>query len=133
MKLTRVAGWRRQLLNADRLVNRLWTYPRHLRRWRSHFDVFHIVDHSYAQLVHALPPGRTGVFCHDLDAFRCLLEPGQERRPLWFRVLARHVLAGLASCRRRPYLGADRRSVPLLAADPERLGANQAEFVELRS
>ncbi len=80
--------------NADRLVNRLWDYPRHLR-WAGKFDLFHVCDHSYAQLVHALPPGRTGVFCHDLDAFRSVLEPGQESRPAWFRAMARHVLAGL--------------------------------------
>ena len=30
---------------------------------------------------------------HDLDAFACLL--GRERRPRWFRALARHTLAGL--------------------------------------
>jgi glycosyltransferase involved in cell wall biosynthesis len=83
-----------QAHNADRLVNRLWDYPRHLRGPEK-FDLFHVCDHSYAQLVHALPPGRAGVFCHDLDAFRSLLEPVREPRPAWFRALARHILAGL--------------------------------------
>jgi glycosyltransferase involved in cell wall biosynthesis len=53
------------------------------------------VDHSYAHLVHALPPGRALVTCHDLGAFRCLLEPEKEKRSRWFRGLTRHVLKGL--------------------------------------
>jgi glycosyltransferase involved in cell wall biosynthesis len=81
--------------NADRLVNRFITYPSHLRTIRNEFDCFHIVDHSYAQLVRALPAERTGVFCHDLDAFRCLIEPKQDPRPWWFRRLARRILSGL--------------------------------------
>src|SRR5262249_20945394 len=72
----------------------LWDYPRHLRQRRNDFDLFHVVDHSYAQLVHALPAERTGVFCHDLDAFRCLLEPARDPRPRWFRAIARRVLDG---------------------------------------
>jgi glycosyltransferase involved in cell wall biosynthesis len=87
-------GRRRLARNADRLLNRFIDYPRHLRRFRE-FDSYHICDHSYAQLVHALPAELTGVFCHDLDTFRCLLEPAAEPRPAWFRSLARRVLAGL--------------------------------------
>lgn len=79
--------------NLDRLLNRTWHYPRLARR--QSFDFYHVVDHSYAQLVHALPADRTGVFCHDLDTFRCLLEPGRERRPRWFRAMARHILCGM--------------------------------------
>jgi glycosyltransferase involved in cell wall biosynthesis len=81
--------------NADRLLNRFWDYPRHLRRLAGAFDLFHLCDHSYGQLLHVLPPGRVGVFCHDLDTFRCLLEPDRERRPRWFRALSRRVLAGM--------------------------------------
>jgi glycosyltransferase involved in cell wall biosynthesis len=81
--------------NADRLLNRHWDYPRFLRGQARAFDYFHICDHSYAQLVHALPPERTGVFCHDLDAFRCLLEPSREPRPRWFLAIARRILTGL--------------------------------------
>jgi glycosyltransferase involved in cell wall biosynthesis len=92
-----VGRWQRQLFNADRLVNRFWTYPRHLRLIRSRFDFFHIVDHSYAQLVHALPADRTGVYCHDLDTFRCLLEPGKEPRPRWFQAMVRRTLRGMQS------------------------------------
>jgi glycosyltransferase involved in cell wall biosynthesis len=53
------------------------------------------VDHTYAQLVHALPPGRTGVYCHDLDAFRAILEPEKEPRPAWFKAMAWTTLKGL--------------------------------------
>jgi glycosyltransferase involved in cell wall biosynthesis len=84
----------RRGVNVDRLLNRLWDYPRHLRRRAAEFDLFHLCDHSYSQLLHALPPGRAGVLCHDLDTFRCLLEPRQEPRPRWFRSMARHILAG---------------------------------------
>src|SRR5262249_48681405 len=58
-------------------------------------DLFHVVDHSYAQLLHGLPAERSGVFCHDLDTFRCLLQPEQEPRPRWFRLATRHILRGL--------------------------------------
>jgi glycosyltransferase involved in cell wall biosynthesis len=81
-------------LNADRLLNRHWILPSFLHRRASEFDVFHIVDHSYAQLVHALPADRTGVYCHDLDSFRCLLQPDREPRTRWFRAIARRVLSG---------------------------------------
>ena len=83
--------------NVDRLLNRFVDYPKFLRDLdrRGRFDIYHVVDQSYAQLVHALPAGRTVVNCHDLDAFRCLLRPDLEPRPAWFRALMRRVLAGL--------------------------------------
>jgi glycosyltransferase involved in cell wall biosynthesis len=90
-----LVGARCGAVNADRIANRMWDYPRYLRRRRQEFDLFHVVDHSYAQLVHVLPAERTGVFCHDLNTFRCLLEPEREPRPGWFRAIARRVLRGL--------------------------------------
>lgn len=83
------------LFNADRLINRFWDYPRSARLLRGKFDSFHICDHSYSQMMHGLPRGRAGVFCHDLDTFRCLLDPGAEPRPAWFRAMTRRVLGGL--------------------------------------
>jgi glycosyltransferase involved in cell wall biosynthesis len=82
--------------NADRLLNRFWDYPRTLGRLarRDSFDLFHIVDHSYSQLVHELPADRTIVTCHDLDTFRCVLEPEREPRPRWFRAMAGRILTG---------------------------------------
>jgi glycosyltransferase involved in cell wall biosynthesis len=82
------------VLNADRLLNRFWDYPRYLRPRAREFDLFHLCDHSYAQLVHTLPADRTGVFCHDLDTFNCILEPQREPRPRWFRAMTRHILRG---------------------------------------
>jgi glycosyltransferase involved in cell wall biosynthesis len=61
--------------NADRLLNRFVDYPRYLRRLRDEFDIFHITDHSYAHLVHHVAEARAIVTCHDLDAFRAVLEP----------------------------------------------------------
>lgn len=81
--------------NGDRLVNRFWDYPRYLRGRVASFDLFHVADHSYAHLVHALPARRTGVYCHDLDAFRSVLDPAAEPRPAWFRAMARRLLSGM--------------------------------------
>ena len=80
--------------NLDRLLNRFVDYPRWLRRRAGAFDLFHIIDHSYSQLVNHLPPERTVVTCHDLDTFRCLLEPDREKRPRWFRSMTRKILDG---------------------------------------
>jgi glycosyltransferase involved in cell wall biosynthesis len=81
--------------NADRLVNRHVLLPRVVRRAAHRADFVHLVDHSYAHLVNAVPAGRAGVYCHDLDAFRSILEPEIEPRPWWFRRLARRTLDGL--------------------------------------
>ncbi|HLM67138.1 MAG TPA: glycosyltransferase, partial [Longimicrobium sp.] len=81
--------------NADRLLGRHLAYPRWLRRRAGDFGLFHIADHSYAHLVHALPAERTVVTCHDLDAFRSLLEPARDPRPPWFRRMMGRVLGGL--------------------------------------
>jgi glycosyltransferase involved in cell wall biosynthesis len=88
-------GRLRAAFNADRLLNRFRDYPRYLRSSAGGADWYHVCDHTYAHLLHALPAGRAGAFCHDLDAFRCLLEPKRERRPRWFRALARRILTGL--------------------------------------
>lgn len=96
-RLSYVPGLRSRasMHNADRFLNRLWDYPRFIGLRAAQFDLFHVVDHSYSQLIHALPAERTGVFCHDLDTFRCLLEPAREPRPRWFRAMARHILRGI--------------------------------------
>jgi glycosyltransferase involved in cell wall biosynthesis len=82
--------------NADRLLNRFLDYPLwlRLRQRRGDYDLFHLVDHSYSQLLHGLPSKRTVVTCHDLDTFRCLLEPHRESRPPWFRAMAKRILSG---------------------------------------
>ena len=89
-----IPGTEVSLENVDRLANRFVDYPFWLRRRVAEFDLFHIVDHSYSQLVHHLPRRRTIVTCHDLDTFRCVLEPEREKRPRWFRAITRRVLDG---------------------------------------
>ncbi|MGA2411823.1 MAG: glycosyltransferase family 1 protein [Candidatus Binataceae bacterium] len=95
-RATLISPLRRNWLarSTDRLVNRFVDYPRWLRRNRDRFDVFHIVDHSYSQLVHELPADRTIVTCHDLDTFRCLIEPAREPRSLPFRMMIGRILDG---------------------------------------
>jgi len=80
--------------NADRVLNRFWDYPRFVRGLKSEFDLFHLIDHSYAQLLHELPPERTIVTCHDLDTFQCLLNPAAEPRSVFFRKMMSHTLSG---------------------------------------
>jgi glycosyltransferase involved in cell wall biosynthesis len=86
--------------NAERLLHRFLAYPSWLRKRVSQFDVFHIVDHSYSQLVHELPPASTVVSCHDLDTFRCILEPQKERRSRPFRLMTKRILDGFSKASR---------------------------------
>jgi glycosyltransferase involved in cell wall biosynthesis len=88
------AGDARRVATADRLVNRFWDYPRWLRSRTADYDLFHIVDHSYAHLAFELPPERTLVMCHDLDAFEAALPGAGLRSPL-ARAMAARLLAGI--------------------------------------
>ncbi len=94
-RLARLVTASRTALNVDRLAGRFVSYPFQAWRFRGAHDRFHVVDHSYAQLVHVLPRSRTGVYCHDLDAFRCLFDAERHPRPAWFRRLASVVLRGM--------------------------------------
>lgn len=96
-RLTRLPklGRRRVAFNGDRLLNRFWDYPNYVKKLTAQFDIFHVCDHSYAQLVHELPANRTGVYCYDIDAFRSLVEPKQEPRPSWYRAMSQRILEGL--------------------------------------
>ncbi len=86
--------------NADRLVNRFWDYPRYLRKRKEEFDLFHIADHSYSHLAHELPHDRVIITCHDLDTFRCLIDPSREPRGRMFRTMANRILSGLRKAAR---------------------------------
>lgn len=81
--------------NADRLLNRAWHYGRAVGDRGGRYDLFHLVDHSYGAVAHFLPAERTVVTCHDLDAFRCLLDPEAEPRSLAFRAMTRRILGGM--------------------------------------
>src|SRR5258707_963005 len=50
-RFTRQGTSTSRAFNADRFLNRFWDYPRVVRRLRDEFDLFHLVDHSYGQLV----------------------------------------------------------------------------------
>lgn len=78
----------------NRILFRFIDYPHWVKRNRSRFDVFHVVDHSYSQLVHSLPPERTVVTCHDIDTFRSVLEPQSHPRNPMFRAMTRRILTG---------------------------------------
>jgi glycosyltransferase involved in cell wall biosynthesis len=96
-RLPRLA--RARAFKIDCGAGRFLAYPPLAARERRRHNFFHVVDHSYAQLVHVLPHERTGVYCHDLDAFRSLLEPAKQPRPPWFRALQGITLLGLCSAR----------------------------------
>jgi glycosyltransferase involved in cell wall biosynthesis len=83
----------------DRIINRVWDYGRWLQPRMADFDLFHIVDHSYAHLVTSLPPGRSLVMCHDVDAFAGVL-PGTKAESTIGRVLATRLLGGLLAARK---------------------------------
>lgn len=85
----------RRAFTIDRVLGRFVRYPAHAAMARRGFDFFHVADHTYAHVVHALPRARTGVYCHDMDAFRCLLEPEREPRGAAFRAMTQTVLAGM--------------------------------------
>ncbi len=89
----------RRGFNTDRLINRMWRYPRFAGKLRGKFEFFHAADHSYSQCLLPLTAERTGVFCHDLDTFRCLVDPQRDPRPKWFRQMARRILRGFQSSR----------------------------------
>src|SRR5207253_3233147 len=93
-RATRLSS-RRAAFTADRMVNRMWDYPRYAAGLAGAYDVYHVIDHSYGQLVHRLPAERTVVTCHDLDTFRSLLRPGEERRSPPFRAMMRRALSGM--------------------------------------
>jgi len=117
---------------ADRVVNRFWDYPRWLSGLRDAYDVFHIVDHTYAHLVHVLPEARTIVTCHDTDAFLSLVEPerGESDLPKMFarriesglRKAARVVCPSMATCdelQRYGILPPDRMTVVYNGVHPD--------------
>ena len=100
-RLTRIpaVGRTQTAQTMDRIINRVWDYGRWLQPRMADFDLFHIVDHSYAHLVSELPAGRSLVMCHDIDAFAGVL-PGTKAESAMGRVLARRLLNGLIASRK---------------------------------
>jgi glycosyltransferase involved in cell wall biosynthesis len=93
---TGVGGGKSHLFNADRVLNRFVDYPRFLRERRNQFDLFHIVDHTYAHLADVVGAERCVVTCHDLDAFRPVIEPNNNGRSWFMAKMARRILDGFS-------------------------------------
>jgi glycosyltransferase involved in cell wall biosynthesis len=121
-RLTRLPLVSGKLAALDRATARQWDYPRQLRH-AGGFDVYHVIDHTYAHLVHGLPAERTIVTCHDVDAFRSVLQPEEERRSLPFRWMTKRILSGLRHAARVPCDSEATRDalVDLAGFPPERL------------
>jgi len=81
--------------NLNRVTTRFISYPLQLLLQRRTLDLFHIIDNTYGHLANVLPARRTGVFCHDLDAFSCLLSPESPKPARWRMAMARAQLRGL--------------------------------------
>jgi glycosyltransferase involved in cell wall biosynthesis len=92
-------GRHRRAPLADRIAGRFYDYPRWLRSRVNDFDIFHIVDHSYAHLVRSLPSQRTVVTCNDVDAL-LPVSTGQHQPFDISRGLARRIMDGLAQAER---------------------------------
>ena len=92
-------GARAQAQLVDRITGRFYDYPRWLKSRVNEFDLFHIIDHSYAHLVQALPAERTIVTCNDVDAILPTL-PGQNTSFSPSRELARRIVDGLGNAER---------------------------------
>jgi glycosyltransferase involved in cell wall biosynthesis len=93
-RLARATGLQ-AAVNANRYLDRHRRYPRWLGRHAGACDVYHVIDHTYAHLVRELPAERTIVTCHDVDAFRSLVEPERERRSGMFRRMTARLVDGL--------------------------------------
>lgn len=113
-------------VGVDRIAGRLWDYPRFASSLRDRFDLFHVVDHSYAQLVHQLPADRTLVTCHDLDTFRSVLEPEREPRSVAFRAMTRRILDGL---RKAGHVACDTEATRTLLIERARFSQEKTSVV----
>lgn len=90
--LWRLGAWPR-VSALERAFGRFVQYPAELAFANRAQHHWHVADHSYAHLVRGLPASKTGVYCHDLDAFRALFS-GAHASPTR-RAMARWTLGGL--------------------------------------
>ncbi len=94
-RVARAASGARRALNVDRALGRFGLYPARLAAARRAHRLFHVVDHSYSHLLWLLPPGRAGVYCHDLDAYRAGLPGAAADVEPWRRAMAQLQWEGL--------------------------------------
>ena len=79
---------------------RFLDYPRALAALPP-FDVYHWSITATRTCCTGCPPGGRSSTCHDLDTFRSVLQPDEERRSLPFRVMTRPDPVGPAPRRAR--------------------------------
>src|SRR5260221_9708278 len=96
--LTRPRMWRASPSGSnprafERAFGRFVQYPLRVMVRGQPSNYYHIADHSYGHLAHLLPRERTGIYCHDLDAFRDGLS--HERKRASRRLLSKLLLSGL--------------------------------------
>lgn len=91
----RIAGKSRPTFNADRFINRFIRYPAWIKSRLRTPAIYHVVDHSYAHLLHSLPGGVMGCYCHDIDAFRSLFDPSIRWQRRWYNGIAQLLLSGI--------------------------------------
>jgi glycosyltransferase involved in cell wall biosynthesis len=90
----RFARLHAKLKNVDRLYNRFHVYPNAVRSVSA--DKVLILDHSYAHLASSVPRSAiVGVICHDINAFRSVVQPDKDPRPRWFRAMTQRILSGM--------------------------------------
>jgi glycosyltransferase involved in cell wall biosynthesis len=103
-------------------VSRFVTYPRQVAKVEA--DVYHVLDHAYAQVMRALPADKTVCHCHDLMLLR--LERGDfGKRPVP-KVATTLLRRSVANLRRARVIVAisectKRDLVEMLGIDPERI------------
>ena len=76
-RLPQVFGPRRSEV-LDRIANRYFDYPKAASGLRG-YELFHVLDQTYAHVTRHLPTQRTVVTCHDLDFF----DPPPSTRHAW--------------------------------------------------
>ena len=90
-----VVNRRHAAFNADRLLNRFIIFPR-LRGGRSVGSTCSTLP--ITPMGNSSTPCRPigpGSYCHDVNPFRCLFDPGGYPRPRWFRAMSQRILSGL--------------------------------------
>lgn len=104
----------------DRRLTRFFGYRRRLNRHPA--DLYHITDHSYADLAAVLPPERTIVTCHDLILLRAEQQSLGFRGRWAVRQMFRHRVARLRDVAHVACISEQTRTdlIELVGVDPAR-------------
>ena len=99
---------------ADRILNRVWDYPRWLRPRAGDFDLFHIIDHSYAHLARSCQ--RAGRSSRATIWTRSAACSRVRTGSIVERALGRRLLAGMRAARKILCVSAATRDALVSAA-----------------